>query len=165
MNQDPRSVGDRNPGAANTFKIAGKQLGAVVLVLDFLKALIPVMIAKWRMDLTDSGLLLVALAPSIGHSFSVFLGFKGGRGLTALFGVWTGITLHELPMIMGVTAGISVPTIKNDELKTLAIPIVVIVYLLASSKPQWMVILAILQLLVVLLKVGHFYLRNTNANH
>ena len=156
-NQDPRSVGDGNPGAANTFEVAGQKLGVTVLILDFLKAALPVGIAKWGFEFSDGHMLMIAIAPSIGHSFSIFLGFRGGRGLASLFGVWTGLTLYELPMVMGTTAVLGNLTTIHDDFKTLVLPVVALIYMLVVNKPDWMIGVILCQIAIISSKIGYFY--------
>src|SRR5271165_6150750 len=101
---DPRLQGDGNPGTANAFRAAGWRLGVSVLVLDFFKAFIPVALAYWIARFPGSELFWIALMPSIGHAYSIFLRFRGGRALVVLFGVWSGLTLYLVPSIMGIAA-------------------------------------------------------------
>ena len=103
LRQDVRSVGDSNPGATNAWKMGGWRLGFPVLLLDFLKGAIPVGIAYQVWGWEGALLLAVSLAPILGHDFSPFLGGRGGKGLATTFGVWTGLTLAEAPVILGVS--------------------------------------------------------------
>lgn len=104
---DPRTVGDGNPGATNAWMAGGWRLGVPVLVLDFSKAALPVAVARqlWRWD--GGWLVAMALAPVLGHRFSPFLRGQGGKGLAALFGVWTGLTLAEGPLAMGLAMAVA----------------------------------------------------------
>ncbi len=154
---DPRAHGDGNPGAANAYRVAGKQVGTWVVILDFLKGFIPVFIATWGFNFTGDVLFWIALMPLVGHAFSVFLRFRGGRGIVALFGVWAGLTLYEIPLLLGMIAFLSVPIIKNDEKRTLLLPVGLIVYLILTAKPVWMVVLAVVYLLIVVAKVSQYY--------
>lgn len=155
---DPRHYGDGNPGAANAFKAGGKALGAAVLILDFLKAFIPVSLAKWGAELPAAQLFWVALAPTLGHSFSVFLGLRGGRSLVTLFGVWCSLTLHELPIVMGIIAILFILAVKKHEYASLAIVVGAFVYLLLRGAETWMLILAVAQLLILVVKIGPVHL-------
>ena len=154
---DPRSQSDGNPGAANAFRAGGWRLGVSVLLLDFLKGFLPVFIAKWGMQLPESQLFWIALMPTLGHAFSIFLSFRGGRALDTLFGVWTGLTLYEVPLVMGGAAIAATLALKNDAYRAIAIPIALIAYLLIGTKPLWMLALAVAQLLILLSKIGVFY--------
>ena len=155
---DPRSQADGNPGAANAFRAGGWPLGASVVLLDFFKAFIPVAIARWEFQLPGDQLFWIALTPTLGHAFSVFLGFRGGRALVTFFGVWSGLTLYELPLVMGAAAIAASLALKNDLLRALAVPLAVIAYLLLRGEPIWMVALGAAQLLILVTKIGVYYL-------
>ena len=154
--RDPRQQQDGNPGAANAFRAAGWRLGAPVLALDFLKAFLPVAVAHWLLRFPDQQLLAVACMPSLGHAFSVFLRLRGGRGIVAMFGVWAGLTLYQIPLVMGLTATLGVVLLKNDEVRALAIPAALILYLLLTHAPRWMVLLAVVQLLILGIKIATY---------
>jgi glycerol-3-phosphate acyltransferase PlsY len=131
---DPRTVGDGNPGTFNVWKLAGWQVGGPVLVLDFFKGVVPALLARqvWK----GSGWALVAAiaAPVLGHAFSPFLRGRGGKGLATTFGVWTGLTLAEGPLILG--AALTVGT------------------LVLRLRDSWVVVLGLLALLADLLVRG-----------
>lgn len=91
-----RRVGSGNIGATNVTRAMGKGWGAVVLFVDALKGLIPVLIARrivgtegWQADLWLS---LTGLAALLGHCWSVFLKFQGGKGVATGFGVFVGLS-------------------------------------------------------------------------
>ena len=131
---DPRTVGDGNPGTFNVWKLAGWRVGVPVLVLDFSKGVVPAMLARqvWK----GSGWALVAViaAPVLGHAFSPFLRGRGGKGLATAFGVWTGLTLAEGPLILG--AALTVGTLG------------------LRLRDSWVVVLGLLALLADLLVRG-----------
>ncbi len=58
---DPRHQADTNPGAANAFRAGGWRLGVLVLVLDYLKAFIPVFIANYGLSFSDEQRFWIAL--------------------------------------------------------------------------------------------------------
>ena len=155
---DPREQTDSNPGAANSFRAAGWRLGISVLLLDFLKAFIPVAAVYWLIGFTDGQVFWIALMPTIGHAFSVFLRFRGGRGLVVMFGVWAALTLYRLPLVMGITAICAMFLFKKDDYRTLSIPLVLIVYLFLTHAATWMIVLAVAQLMILVVKIGAFYL-------
>ncbi|HOV68865.1 MAG TPA: glycerol-3-phosphate acyltransferase [Clostridia bacterium] len=86
-NKDSRDYGeDRNPGGANAIKAVGPAVGLICILLDVLKAFIPVYFGV-RICGTDSAeIVLVACAPVLGHAFSPFLHFKGGKAIAAAYG-------------------------------------------------------------------------------
>jgi glycerol-3-phosphate acyltransferase PlsY len=88
---DPRSEGSRNPGATNVLRFGGKKAAAITLAGDFLKGLLPVLLAR-LVGLDDIGLALTALAAFLGHLYPVFFGFEGGKGVATAFGAILGLS-------------------------------------------------------------------------
>ncbi len=88
---DPRSEGSRNPGATNVLRFGGRKAAAITLAGDFLKGLLPVLLARWA-GLDETGLALTALAAFLGHLYPVFFGFEGGKGVATAFGVILGLS-------------------------------------------------------------------------
>ncbi len=88
---DPRQEGSRNPGATNVLRFGGKKAAAITLAGDFLKGLLPVLLARWA-GLDETGLALTALAAFLGHLYPVFFGFEGGKGVATAFGVILGLS-------------------------------------------------------------------------
>lgn len=103
--KDIRQYGDGNPGATNVLRAAGWRWFAVAICADFSKAAAPVGLAHFVFGWTDWPLFFIALAPSLGHTFSPFLGWQGGKALATILGAWIGLTLWELPtlMLLGLT--------------------------------------------------------------
>jgi acyl-phosphate glycerol 3-phosphate acyltransferase len=90
-----RTVGDGNPGGVNLWKAAGYRLGLAGIALDFLKGYLPVWALLHAGAAAGTGLVPVAAAPVMGHAFSPFLRFKGGKGIAVTFGVWSALTEFE----------------------------------------------------------------------
>jgi glycerol-3-phosphate acyltransferase PlsY len=82
---DIREHGSGNIGATNVLRTLGKPIGITVLILDVLKGLLPVLIAK---QLSDNSLIhiLTAFATILGHNYTVWLRFKGGKGIATSAG-------------------------------------------------------------------------------
>lgn len=102
LHTDIRHYGDGNPGAINAWRAGGWRVGVPAMLLDYLKAAVPTGVAHYVFLVSGWGLLGVALAPVLGHAFSPFLGFRGGKALSTTFGVWTGLTLWEGPTVLGM---------------------------------------------------------------
>lgn len=88
---DIRQHGSGNIGATNSLRVLGKKAGAIVLIIDLLKGLIPLLIAK-NLGFTPESTLMVGLFAVMGHLFSPFVGFKGGKGIATAFGVIIGFS-------------------------------------------------------------------------
>lgn len=98
--QDVRAYGDGNPGATNALRAGGWQLGLIVLLLDVSKAAAPVGYAYRNLGLQGWEILPIALAPTLGHAFSPFLGWRGGKALATILGAWIGLTLIPMPAVL-----------------------------------------------------------------
>jgi glycerol-3-phosphate acyltransferase PlsY len=87
---DIRSSGSGNIGATNVYRTMGRGVGVMTLAGDCLKGLLPVLLAKY-LHLPDLWIAVIGLAAFLGHVYTVFLGFKGGKGVATALGVFLGI--------------------------------------------------------------------------
>jgi glycerol-3-phosphate acyltransferase PlsY len=87
---DVRSTGSGNIGATNVARTAGRSLGLLTLVGDFAKGLLPVVVAR-AIGLAEAVVAAVAVAALVGHVFSVFLAFRGGKGVATGIGALTAL--------------------------------------------------------------------------
>lgn len=97
--KDVRAVGDQNPGAINAFRAGGKWIGLAVLLLDISKAAAPIGLAYYEFGWRGAKMIPIAIAPMLGHAYSPFLGFKGGKAIATALGVWIGLTLWKVPLV------------------------------------------------------------------
>ena len=102
-NQDLRKLGSGNIGAANVFRAGGPGAFATTLIADGLKGFIPVMVGI-LLGLGDNEIALAAigLAAVIGHTWPIFLGFKGGKGVATSGGVL--LALAPVALILAATS-------------------------------------------------------------
>lgn len=97
---DIRKHGSGNVGATNAWRVLGKTAGITVLVLDILKGYIPVVFLgsflASRISLADKAILPISLGLSCicGHNWTLFLGFKGGKGIATTLGVLAGLSMQ-----------------------------------------------------------------------
>jgi acyl phosphate:glycerol-3-phosphate acyltransferase len=88
---DPRTVGSKNIGFTNVLRVSGKTAGILTLLGDFGKGWVCAWIAMHWLTV-ESYIMVVAFAPILGHMFSPFLGFKGGKGVATAVGVVLGLS-------------------------------------------------------------------------
>ena len=112
LGKDIRRYGDGNPGATNAFRAGNKLVGLLALISSISEAAAPVGWAYYHLGIRGAGMLFIAIAPLVGHIFSPFLQFRGGKGLATALGVWIGLTLWRvsLPALAGAVFGISLFT-------------------------------------------------------
>ena len=84
--KDPREHGSGNIGATNAMRTGGKKVGALTLIADIFKGVLPVWLAIFLV-FNQLEIALTALAAFLGHIFPIYLKFKGGKGVATMFGV------------------------------------------------------------------------------
>ena len=84
LKKDIREIGSGNIGATNVLRAGNKILGYSTLVLDILKAVLPILYIKFFMS---DYLYISALSIFIGHVFPIWLRFKGGKGVASYLGI------------------------------------------------------------------------------
>ncbi len=90
---DITGVGSGNIGATNVSRHLGYKWGIVTLLLDAAKGYLPTHLAQAALGPELSlEIALLALAPVVGHQFSVFMQFKGGKGVATAAGVWLALS-------------------------------------------------------------------------
>ena len=105
---DIRRWGSGNIGATNVMRVINRGAGTIVLALDILKGVAGVALFGWLtvrlFDVSPPGLLYVLCggAVIVGHTFTPFLGFKGGKGVAAALGVWLVLAPIETLIALGV---------------------------------------------------------------
>lgn len=91
---DPRTAGSCSVGATNVARLCGRPSGAATLLCDILKGALPVWVAVTYINPGAFFVTCVALAAILGHLFSCFLKFKGGKAVATSIGVC-------LPLVFG----------------------------------------------------------------
>lgn len=94
---DPRTIGSKNIGATNVLRTGSKGAALATVLLDGAKGLVAVLLA--RAFAGEDAAQIAALAAFLGHCFSLFLGFKGGKGVATFLG-----TLFGLSFVLGAVA-------------------------------------------------------------
>lgn len=104
--QDVRSIGSGNIGATNVVRSGSKGLGLLTLFLDALKGSIAVLIALHVAPHAGQGASLLSIAAAVtavvGHVFPVWLGFRGGKGISTALGVFLALVPWVALSALGV---------------------------------------------------------------
>jgi glycerol-3-phosphate acyltransferase PlsY len=141
FDKDIRNYGDGNPGAINAWKAGGYRLGILAILLDYLKGVVPVSLANFSFGFAGRELILVALAPVLGHAFSPFLRFRGGKAVAVTFGIWTGLTVWEGPTVLGILLGVFFYIQKVDGWSVMLAMFGFLVYLLARQFDSFILVI------------------------
>ncbi len=109
--KDIRQMGDTNVGAANAFHQLGAKAGVIVFLVDASKGALAILIAQ-AVNLHLVAVLFTGVAVVFGHNWSVFLGFKGGRGESTAIGVLLALVTQPM-LILAVPTLITLFILRN----------------------------------------------------
>ena len=99
LKKDIREVGSGNIGATNVLRTGNKTIGYLTLILDVIKAVIPVLYIKFKFP---ELIYISSLSVFMGHVFPVWLKFKGGKGVATYVGI-----LFSINYILGIVFAFS----------------------------------------------------------
>lgn len=102
---DIRQHGSGNIGATNVLRVVGKKFGITCFILDVLKGLLPVILIQQLLGdvpQRDAWIVGSGLATILGHNYTPWLGFKGGKGIATSAGVL--IALFPIALLVGLVA-------------------------------------------------------------
>ncbi len=148
--KDIRQYGSGNIGATNALRVLGKIPGVIALLFDALKGFIPVVIVKIYLSDYPYLPLLVGIFAIFGHLFSIFLLFKGGKGVATGTGVY--LALAPIPtLISGIVFFISVLTTRMVSLGSIssAITLAVLTFFFYKNDMIFIIITCLIAVLVV----------------
>ena len=130
---DIREHGSGNPGATNVFRVLGWKLGLFVLLVDMAKGFIPVFFLPLFFPVETMGMLyplLIGTATIAGHIFTVFAGFRGGKGVGTTAGVFAALipfsfitALLTFLIVFFTTRYVSLSSIMGAFVVILSIPL------------------------------------------
>ncbi|MDF1861480.1 MAG: glycerol-3-phosphate 1-O-acyltransferase PlsY [Verrucomicrobiales bacterium] len=134
---DIRDHGSGNIGATNVMRTLGKPVGTTVLILDVFKGMVPVLIVMWA-EKGSAVVIATAVAAILGHNYTFWLGFKGGKGIATTGGA----LLPIMPIAILSAILLWILTVKATRYVSVAslvaavtIPLVLLIRFLATS--QW----------------------------
>ncbi len=147
---DPRGVGSGNIGATNVGRTSGKKAGIITLIGDALKGAIPVLLAIY-MGAGESVVFAVGLLAILGHMFSIYLGFKGGKGVATACGIFVVIC----PPALGLSLLVFVVVLllfNFVSLASMAAALSMPVFLYLNSEPITFVALGVIAAILIVSK-------------
>lgn len=138
---DLRSFGSGATGATNSLRVLGWRISIAVFLLDFGKGLLPVLIARW-MELPDWAIAATAIVSVVGHCWSPYIGFKGGKGMATGGGAATALLPWLFILLLWIVAVIALTRYVSLASITTAIigPAIVFVMWMTGHYPGWWVI-------------------------
>ena len=149
---DVRAVGSGNIGTTNVWRALGPVAGGIVFALDVAKGVAGPLLGNWLAPGSEIGIAACGIAAVLGHTFSPFLGFKGGKGIATSLGALLGLMpvvgvliFAVWGAVLGLTRMISAASIAA----CVALPILALVF----YHQQWpYVVVALLMGIVAFVK-------------
>ena len=148
-NTDIRAHGSGNVGTSNTFRILGKKAGIIVLICDLFKGAIPVWIALLLGS--DITVLFFGLVAAIGHVYSIFLKFKGGKAVAT----GGGAILAYAPLVFIILLATFLIVLYTSKYVSLASVSASIVFLIVSLITRDVPLIIVAIVLAVVISVKH----------
>ena len=144
LNKDIREIGSGNIGATNALRTGNKLIGYSTLILDILKAVIPVIFVK----INYPDLIYVAsLCSFLGHVFPIWLKFKGGKGVATYVGILFSIDLM-LGVIFAASWGIVFLIFRYSSLSSIISSISIPIYILITNQISNAIFFSIMFILI-----------------
>jgi len=106
---DIRKCGSGNIGATNVARVIGRKWGLLVFILDFLKGMVPIIVVlSLYPGYSNRFYIGMALAAIAGHNWSIFLFFKGGKGVATSIGTLFGLCFKYPGLIMPIGVAVAI---------------------------------------------------------
>jgi len=145
---DPRTVGSGNIGAANSMRALGPWGAALVLAGDVIKGVVPTLAATHWLGYGQWIVAAVGLATIVGHNWSIFLGFKGGKGVATGLGVLV-VLSWPATLVLAVTWLVTVALTRYSSLGSILGSAAVPVSLVLMHAPVPYQVYAVIALVLV----------------
>ena len=130
LKKDIREIGSGNIGATNALRTGNKIIGYLTLILDILKAVIPVLYVKFFFQ---ESIYISSLCAFLGHVFPIWLKFRGGKGVATYLGILFSINIY-FGVIFLVSWAITFLVSKYSSLSSLIASASIPIYLLILSQ-------------------------------
>ena len=144
LKKDIRKIGSGNIGATNALRTGNKIIGYSTLILDILKAVVPVIYVKiFYQDL----LYIASLCAFLGHVFPIWLKFKGGKGVATYVGILFAINFY-LGIVFTISWCVTFFVSKFSSLSSLVGALSVPVYLLILTQIDQVIFFTIMFVLI-----------------
>jgi len=151
-NIDIRKYGSGNIGATNVYRSLGAVPGTMVLLLDFLKGAAAVYLGYWAGG-EPQVVLALGISVIFGHMFSIFLGFKGGRGAATGLGVLLGLT-PDIFIVSAVFAALLIIITRYVSVASIFTPFLTVTLMFFLHKPLPYSVAALL--VAIFIVIRHF---------
>jgi glycerol-3-phosphate acyltransferase PlsY len=161
LHKEITRYGDGNPGAANVFRAGGSKFGMLAVLFDVIKGIPFVWLShSFLFSLPILSTVFIAIVAVLGHAFSPFLHWRGGKAIAVTFGVMLGLPQYNVLLTFIIFILIGFILIDVDAWKIIFGAAASFVYLLISRGASWEPLLMV-SLLAILIVKHYESLHNT----
>ncbi|OGN90505.1 MAG: hypothetical protein A2Z70_01160 [Chloroflexi bacterium RBG_13_48_17] len=154
LKKDITEYGDGNPGAANVFRAGSVKLGLLAVVLDVAKGVPFVWLSHNVVGLSVVSVVIVAIAAVMGHAFSPFLHWQGGKAIAVTFGVMLGLPQYDVLLVFIICMLLCFIFVKIDAWKIIIGTTGALSYMAIVKGSSWELLLMLCLLVILIIK--HF---------
>jgi acyl phosphate:glycerol-3-phosphate acyltransferase len=153
LKKDITQYGDHNPGATNVFRAGSKKVGLFAVILDILKGIPFVFIAHYVLNLPVLALVIIAVCAVLGHAFSPFLSWKGGKAIGVTFGTMLGLMpQYDVFMVFAIAMILAAFLIRNDSWGVIIATVATLIYFTVVKGYSWEPLLMLCFLVILVIK-------------
>lgn len=154
LGKNIQEYGDGNPGAVNVFRAGSVKAGLLAVFLDIAKGVPFVFLAHAWLKLPDLSIVIVAMSAILGHAFSPFLRWHGGKAVSITFGVLVALPQHEAFFAFTALMIAGCLFVENDSWIPVLGATGTLAYLAITGGPSWVSLLMLCILALYVFK--HF---------
>ncbi len=152
LKKDITRYGDGNPGSANVFRAGNAGIGLLAVVLDIAKGVPFVWLAHAVFGLPPASLVIIAVAAVLGHAFSPFLHWHGGKAVAITFGVMLGLPQYNILLAFIIAMVLCLIFVKIDSWKIIIGASGTLAYLIIVQGNSWEPLLMLCLLVILVIK-------------
>jgi glycerol-3-phosphate acyltransferase PlsY len=152
LHRDITRYGDGNPGAANVFRAGNKAAGLLAVVLDVAKGIPFVYLSYTLFGLPILGTVFIAICAVLGHAFSPYRHWHGGKAICVTFGVMLGLPQHDILLAFIIFVLIGFFFIEIDAWKMVFGASATLVYQFITHGMSWEPLLVLMLLSIMVIK-------------
>jgi len=154
LGEDITTYGDGNPGAVNVFRAGGHKAGYLAVVLDVAKGVPFVLLTHTALQLSGLSIIVVAVSAVLGHAFSPFLRWHGGKAIAVTFGVLLALPQHDVLVAFIACMLLGFLLIEVDAWTIIFGATGTLAYLAVARGSSWELLLMLFVLAILVIK--HF---------
>jgi glycerol-3-phosphate acyltransferase PlsY len=154
LRKDITTYGDGNPGAANVFRAGSIKTGMLAVILDVAKGVPFVLLSHTTFNLPALASVFIGIAAVLGHAYSPFLHWRGGKAIAVTYGVMLGLPSLVILLAFVVFMLIGLIVMKSDAWTVILGAAGAFVFLMISKGYAWEPLMALC--LLAILTIKHF---------